>query len=82
MGLYFVQEVVPVAAVPEQRWNENAHVRKVRRGATDVVVRAKPGVSGRFDRCIRIGEWRDGAYRVQGTGFRGEQPLPGHCSSS
>jgi hypothetical protein len=29
------------------------------------VVRAKPGVSGRFDLCIPISKWRDGAYRVQ-----------------
>src|SRR5579871_700809 len=65
MGLYFVREVVPVAAVPEERWYENAHVRKIERGPTDFVVRAKPGLSGRFDHCIPIGEWRDGAYRVR-----------------
>jgi hypothetical protein len=29
-----------------------------------LVVRAKPGFSGRVDRCVPIGEWRDGAYRV------------------
>ena len=65
MGAYVVQEVVPVADVPEQRWYENAHVRKVKRGNTDIVVRAKPGMSGRFEQCIPIGEWRDGAYRVR-----------------
>jgi Nucleotide modification associated domain 3 len=65
MGVYFVQEVVPVADVPEQRWHENAHVRKVKRGETDIVVRAKPVVSGRFEQCVPIGEWRDGAYRVR-----------------
>jgi hypothetical protein len=64
LGTYLVQEVVPVASVPRQQWCENAHVRKAKRGETDIVVRAKPNSSGRFDRCIRIGEWRDGAYRV------------------
>ena len=65
MGMYVVQEVVPVADVPPPLWHENAHVRKVKRGETDIVVRAKPGVSGRFDRCVPIGEFRKGAYRVQ-----------------
>jgi hypothetical protein len=65
MGMYFVQEVVPVSEVPRHRWHENAHVRRKKRGATDIVVRAKPNVSGRFDRCIPIGEWRAGAYRVR-----------------
>ncbi|MGH2359079.1 MAG: hypothetical protein ACRDGM_00830 [bacterium] len=65
MGLYVVQEVLPVAHVPPERWYENAHVRKTKRGETDILVRAKPDVSGRFDRCIHIGEWRGGAYRVR-----------------
>ncbi len=65
LGMYVVAEVVPVAKIPPERWHENAHVRKVKRGETDIVVRAKPGVSGRFDRCLPIGEWRDGAYRVR-----------------
>lgn len=49
MGLYVVKEVVPVSDVPQRRWYENAHVRKVKRGETDIVLRAKPAVSGRFD---------------------------------
>lgn len=65
VGLYVVREVVPVAAVPAGRWYENAHVRRSQRGETDVVVRAEPDRSGRFDRCLPIGEWRDGAYRVR-----------------
>jgi hypothetical protein len=65
MGMYVVQEVVPITSVPAQRWYENAHLRKAKRGETDILVRAKPGVSGRFQRCIPIGEWRSGAYRVQ-----------------
>jgi Nucleotide modification associated domain 3 len=65
MGIYIVQEVVPVANVLEERWFENAHVRKTERGETDIVVRAKPHVSGRFEQCVPIGEWRSGAYRVR-----------------
>jgi hypothetical protein len=65
IGMYVVQEVVPAASVPPERWFENAHVRKTKPGESDIVIRAKPHVSGRFDRCIPIGEWRAGAYRVR-----------------
>jgi Nucleotide modification associated domain 3 len=65
MGLYVVEEVVRASDVPQDHWFENAHVRKKKRGTTDIVVRAKPKVSGRLDRCIPIGEWRAGAYRVR-----------------
>jgi hypothetical protein len=65
MGLYVVEEVVRASDVTQDHWFENAHVRKKEPGATDIVVRAKPRVSGRFDRCIPIGEWRAGAYRVR-----------------
>ena len=65
LGMYVVQEVVSITDVPQQRWYENAHVRKTRRSDTDIVVRAKSDVSGRLDRCVPIGEWRDGAYRVR-----------------
>lgn len=67
LGIFVVQEVVSVASVPDERWFENAHVRKTKRGDTDIVVRAKPGISGRFDRCIPIGEWRNKSYRVRNT---------------
>jgi hypothetical protein len=65
MGMYVVQEVVAATNVPSQRWHENAHVRKATPGETDIVVRAKPGGSGRFEKCIPIGEWRAGAYRLR-----------------
>lgn len=65
VGMYFVQEVVAVENVASGRWFENAHTRKVNRGPTDIVVRAAPIGSGRFERCIPIGEWREGAYRVR-----------------
>jgi hypothetical protein len=65
MGLYVVQEVLPIADVPSERWYENAHTRKAKHGASDVVVWGNPDGSGRFDRCISIGERRNGQYRVR-----------------
>lgn len=70
VGLFVVDEVVAAADVPEAQRHENAHTRKIRMGATDIVVRAKPGVSGRLNRCIPIGEYRDRAYRVRGDVLR------------
>jgi len=64
IGLYVVEQVVQLTTIPQSRWGENAHTRKTKQGQSDVIVRARPRVSGRLDRCIPIGEWRDGAYRV------------------
>jgi hypothetical protein len=64
VGLYRVQEVVRLESVDERRWPDNAHTRCVQLEPTDVIVRAQPGRSGRLRRCIPIGEYRDGAYRV------------------
>ncbi len=65
VGLYVVQEVMPIKQVARGQWYANAHARKAKTGASDIVVRAKAGESGRFDRCIPIGEWRQRAYRVK-----------------
>jgi hypothetical protein len=65
MGVYVVHEVLPAAKVLSDQWHENAHLRRIVQGETDIVVRAKPDVSGRFHRCVPIGEWRSGAYRVR-----------------
>jgi putative DNA base modification enzyme with NMAD domain len=64
VGLFVVDEVVDAKDVPRARWSQNAHTRKVKRGESDIVVRAKPGVSGRLRRFIPIGEYRGRAYRV------------------
>jgi hypothetical protein len=64
IGLYVVGEIVPAKAVPKSRWAENAHTRR-EPGDSDIVVRAKPGVSGRLRRCLPIGELRGGVYRVR-----------------
>lgn len=65
VGLFVVDEVVEASTIPKQRFPENAHTRKRIRGKSDIVVRAKPTVSGRFKRFIAIGEYRDRAYRVR-----------------
>jgi hypothetical protein len=65
VGVYEVAEVVPVSQIIPDRWHQNAHTRKKTHWPHDIVVRAKKGVSGRLERCLPIGEWRDGAYRVR-----------------
>lgn len=64
VGLYRVREVVRLESVGAPRWSENAHTRCVDHAGSDVIVRAEPGCSGRLQRCIPIGEFRDRAYRV------------------
>lgn len=63
IGLFVIDEIVAAANVPRRLWADNAHTRRLP-GATDIVVRAKPNVSGRLERCISIGEYRNRAYRV------------------
>jgi len=64
IGLYVVKEIVPAKSIRRSQWAENAHTRRLR-SAGDIVVRAKPAVSGRLRRCIPIGELRDRVYRVR-----------------
>jgi hypothetical protein len=64
IGMYMVDEIVLAKSIPQSRWAENAHTRRVP-GDSDIVVRAKPSVSGRLQRCIPIGELRDQVYRVR-----------------
>jgi len=65
VGFYVVERVSRAVDVPRENWDDNAHTRWRRVSPVDVVVRAKPGVSGRLERCMPIGEWRDRAYRVR-----------------
>jgi len=58
IGLYVVDEIVPVTSVTRSRWHENAHTRRADPGVGDIVVRAKPGVSGRLNLCLPIGSYR------------------------
>jgi hypothetical protein len=66
IGFYVIDEVVRVRDVPRERWRENAHTRRqCNDPMAEIVVRARPVVSGRLERCIPIGEYRDNAYRVR-----------------
>lgn len=65
IGLLVADEIVDAATVTKHRRDENAHTRKLKLGDTDIVVRGKPGVSGRLERLIPIGDYRDRAYRVR-----------------
>jgi len=65
IGLFVIDQIVHASSVPAARWHENAHTRRsVPYSAVEIVVRAHAGVSGRLDRCIPIGDYREGAYRV------------------
>jgi hypothetical protein len=66
IGLLVVEEILPALEVPVGHRNCNAHSRRVLdAAATDIVVRGRPEGSGRLERCLPIGEYRDGAYRVR-----------------
>ena len=65
IGLYVVEDIVSALSVPPMHLHQNAHTRKVlAAGADDIVVRARPGVSGRLERYILIGHYHQRAYRV------------------
>ncbi|MGH6825195.1 hypothetical protein [Methyloceanibacter sp.] len=66
IGLFVVDEITSTMGVPVEARDTNAHSRRVLpEGSQDLIVRARPGVSGRLERCLPIGEWRDQAYRVR-----------------
>jgi hypothetical protein len=65
IGLYVIDVIVPAKSVLQPRWHENAHTRRVTSFAgNDIVVRARPIVSGRLTRALPIGSYRDRAYRI------------------
>ncbi len=66
IGLYVIDTIVLATSVPKKDWDRNAHTRRdLAPGADDTVIFAKPGLSGRLERCLPIGEYRDRAYRVK-----------------
>ena len=65
IGLYIIDEILCTSKVLADRRFENAHTRKRMMSSGDIVVRAIPRSSGRLDKAIPIGEWRDNAYRVR-----------------
>ena len=60
-----ISKVVPARSVAREHFDQNAHTRWSNISKNDVIVRAEPGLSGRLEKCIPIGEWRAQAYRVR-----------------
>jgi hypothetical protein len=68
IGLFVVEDVLLARDVPAERRIINAHSRRIlREDAQDIIVCARPGVSGRLQRGLPIGEYRNGAYRVRAS---------------
>jgi putative DNA base modification enzyme with NMAD domain len=66
VGVLVVESFRLAIDVPPTERDINAHSRRVLKpDAQDLIVCAKPGVSGRLECCVQIGEWRDRAYRVK-----------------
>jgi hypothetical protein len=66
IGLFVVERFVLAVNISDKDRDLNAHSRRVlARDAQDVIVCAQKSKSGRFDRCLPIGEFRDRAYRVK-----------------
>jgi hypothetical protein len=66
IGLFVVAEIILATSVPAFARDTNAHSRRIlSEAAQDLIVRGRPRVSGRLERCFPIGEWRDRAYRVR-----------------
>ena len=66
IGVFVVQEFILATCVHSTSRDMNAHSRRILPpDAQDLIVLGREGVSGRLERCLPIGEWRDRAYRVQ-----------------
>jgi Nucleotide modification associated domain 3 len=66
IGLFVVESIIRAADLPARERDINAHSRRIlSTDAQDLIVCARPKVSGRLERCLPIGEWRDRAYRVR-----------------
>jgi hypothetical protein len=65
IGLLVVDSITPSSEVASALRHENAHTRRVTTfPGKDIVVRSKPGLSGRCTRAIPVGYYADRAYRV------------------
>lgn len=64
-GIMVVDKVLRVADVPEKELHKNAHTRINNSNKDHFVVFANPSLSGRFNKAIPIGEFRNGSYRVK-----------------
>jgi len=65
VGFYEIAQIQKANEIPENELHINAHTRKQKIFEEDLIVRAKPGVSGRLTKCIPIGKLRNRVYRVK-----------------
>lgn len=66
IGIFAVADIVQARKIPASARDSNAHSRRMLpESAQDIVVRGQPKRSGRLERCLPIGEWRNRAYRVR-----------------
>jgi len=66
IGLFEIDALVLAADVSAQDRDINAHSRRILQpNAKDLILRGRVGSSGRLQRCLPFGEYRDGAYRVR-----------------
>lgn len=64
IGRLVVDRIVPARDVPPDAWGRNAHTRRTD-PRDDIVVIGRAGESGRLQRCLPIGEYRDRAWRIR-----------------
>lgn len=64
IGLYVVQEPVTASDYAQRGLGDNNAHTRCQFDDTDIIVTAKPKQSGRLDKCIAIGQYRDRAHRV------------------
>lgn len=66
IGLLTIERLAFARDFPDTKRDINAHTRRqLASDADDIVVIGEREKSGRLRRCLAIGEWRDGAYRVR-----------------
>lgn len=66
IGVLVVDRFILARDIPEAEHDINAHSRRILTTyADDLVLCGRAGVSGRLQRCLPIGEYRDRAYRVR-----------------
>jgi len=64
--LYVIENIMLATVLPLAARHTNAHSRRILQpDAQDLIVRGRPGVSGRLERCLPIGDYREKAYRVR-----------------
>ena len=66
IGFYVVDRIEKASAVSPMLHDANAHTRRILSpSSTDIVIRAKPVISGRLERCLPIGSFRKPAGQPQ-----------------